>query len=215
MGKGRKVAGPIAFMPSDGRFLGAKDLQGLPVGPDGLRMSIRVVEVLELPPGEVVNGKKIAKAFWSIIFDRPPHDWLLAPWDSKPKAGPWERSRKEWKIGPEVAGRLAMRLGADASLWSGAVVPIRLEVTSFGRDDVWGVRPVPLPWESDPQKRREAMAKIAAGTYQPPGLPRREEEARLLAMLPKRDDTQPEASTSEPERFDDEPPGDWQGEVPA
>lgn len=198
MGRGRRVAGPIAFMPSDGNYLGAKDLQGLPIGPNGIRILMRVVEVLEHAEGEEVNGRKL-KAFWSIVFERPPREWLLAPWDAKPKATAWERSRKEWKFGPEVARRLIFRVGADASLWPGAVLPVRIEQTTFGRENVWGVRPVPLPWESQPDKLREAMRQVAEGTYRPPALPKHEP-----APAPERE---PGADEDEPPPSDDDPHG--------
>lgn len=217
MGRARRAAGPIAFMPSDGNYLGAKDLQGLPTGANGIRLVIRVVEVLEHPAGEEVNGRQL-KAFWSIVFERPNREWLLAPWDAKPKSSEWERSKKEWKFGSDVARRLIFRVGADASRWAGAIIPIRLEATTFGREDVWGVRPVPLAWESNPDKRREAMRLIAEGTYQPPALPRSEQPpapagpALTVEREPGADEGEPP-----PDDFDQrtdadntEPPEDWQ-----
>lgn len=206
MGRGHRARGPIAFMPSDGRFLGSKDLQGYPVGKDGLAMPIRVVEVLEYPPGEEICGKKMKLGFWAIVFEAPPDDWLEAPWDAKPSASGWVKHAKEWKIGPEVAGRLALRLGHDTTRWIGEVIPLRLEVTTFGREDVYGVRPVPFAWEDDPKIRREAMRKIAEGTYRPPGLSRRDVKPDTPAeRQPGEDDESLELDVDTTE-----PPDDWQ-----
>ncbi len=165
----RSVRGPIGFMPSDGKFLGAKDLQGLPSGPDAERMQIYIVDISEYDEGELVNGKRM-KAFWSILFDRPVNSWLLEPWPkTRPEPGNlWCRSKKEWKIGPEVATRIGFRFGMVLEDWIGHNLPIRMEQTWFGRDPVWGVRPVPMDWEADKEKVQKAMARIARGDWSPP-----------------------------------------------
>lgn len=195
MARRRKAMGPVGFMPSDGRFLGSRDLHGIPAGPDAERMPILITEVAEYDKGEVVNGKAM-KAFTAIAFDRQPKAWLLKPWP-KPDLSKWETSAKEWKVGPEVIMRIAFRLGTNFNLWEGCILPVRLEVTSFGRDDVWGVRPVPMAWESDREQVRAAMKAIAADDYRAPGLPQ-----SSPVKEPKR-----EPGDDDP----DEPPGDWPG----
>ena len=162
-------------------------------------MPIRIIEVVEYDKGERVNGKAMA-AFWAIRFERQPDEWLLSPWP-KPALGEWRASRKEWKIGPDVAKRISFRLGADVRLWSGVVLPLRIEAVTFGRDDVWGIRPVPMSWESNSQKVREAMVAIANGSYEPPG-------------LPKSDSTTPEREPGEDDEPFDEPPPDAELSVP-
>jgi hypothetical protein len=197
MGRPKPVRGPIAFMPSDGKFLGSGDLRGLPIQPDGSRITIRVVEVVEYPAGEVICGRKNAKAFWAMRFETP-------------CSTGWRPGRKEWKIGPVVARRLALRLGDDTQRWRGALVPITFEATTFGNDDVWGVRPVPLPWESDRQRKREAMDAIAAGTYEPPGLPKSDKAPPTPERQPGEDDEPPPSDEDTTE-----PPDGWKpGEAP-
>lgn len=173
----RKVGGPVAFMPSDGKFWGSRDLKSIPVGHLDERLRIRVIEVVEYDPGEEICGRKEKKAFWAMAFERPP-DEVLMSLEARRKGHPWLRSRKEWKFGPVVAGRLSFRLGGDVGYWPGAVIPVRLEVTDSPQGDVYCIRPVPLPWENHPQKRREAMERIAAETYRPPGL-----SAEMLAKF--------------------------------
>lgn len=219
----RRVGGPVAFMPSDGKFWGSKDLEGIPVGHLDERLRIRVIEVVEYDPGEEICGRKEKKAFWAMAFERPPRN-VLMDLEARRKGHPWERSRKEWKFGPTVARRLQFRLGDDVDYWPGAVVPVRLEVTDSPQGDVYCIRPVPLPLENHPQKRREAMEQLAAGTYRPPGL--------CPEMLAKWDadntrpahERQPGEDEGEPPPADDfdqrtpdddptEPPADWQGGV--
>jgi hypothetical protein len=170
MGRGKRVTGPIGFMPTDGRYFGARDLHGYPTGKDGIRVFFRAVEVIEHPAGEEINGRRMAKAFWSMVVDWPVESWRTAEWNAKPTQRAWERAPKEWKFGREVAERLMYRLGGDAGYWTGAILPICYEQTEFGREAVWGIRPVPYPWERDVQKRREAMRFLASGEYRPPGL---------------------------------------------
>ena len=205
MGRGRRVTGPIGFMPTDGRYFGARDLHGYPTGKDGIRVFFRVVEVIEHAAGEEINGRRMAKPFWSMVVDWPVEAWRLAPWNAKPTQRAWERAPKEWKFGREVAERLMYRLGGDASYWTGAVVPICYEQTEFGREAVWGVRPVPYAWERDVQKRREAMRLVARGEYRPPGL-----TPEMLARWDeahRRDETPPEPTPErEPGADEDEPP---------
>lgn len=189
MGSGTRVLGPVGFMPSDGRFLAAKDMHGLPTGRDSIRSVFRVVEVKVFPPGEVVNNRKMAKGFWAMTFERPSHEWLRIPWDAKPEHTPWERSKKEWKFGPTVCHRLMFRLGGNAMLWTRSMVPVCQEITSFGNDNVYCIRPVPYAWESNPEKVREAMRKLANGTYEPPG---------LRAQYPAPVESKPEDQPPEP-----------------
>lgn len=218
----RAPRGPIAFMPSDAKYLGSRDLRGIPALRDGERMRIRVVEVVEIEPGEVINGRAEKKAFWSMVFDRPPDDVLLDV-SKRSQGWQWQRSRKEWRFGPEVAGRLAMRVGDDVRIWPGAIIPVRLERTTFGREDVYGVRPVPLPWEADPGKRREAMGRIAAGNYRPPCLTKEmlakwdADHGYLTTPEPAPERQPGEDEPEEPEEPEDtqQPPDDWRpGDVP-
>ena len=163
-----RVGGPVAFMPSDGAFLGSKDLDGLPVTGNGERIRIRILEVVEYPQGEEINGRR-AKPFWAAVFERPPKD-VLRDVAKRANGWKWERSSKEWRLCNDVVRRLAFRIGNDVSYWPGAVVPLRLEVVEFGGKQVYGVRPVPLTWEADANVHQAAMRAIAMGDYRPPCL---------------------------------------------
>ena len=138
----KKIDGRIGFMPTDGVFIGARDIQAY------VPLRVRIVEVVEYPAGTPIGGRASKEPFPALIFEH------------RIKGKDWTRATKPMRLNITNHMTLFARFGERAEWWAGREVTLDLAPTRnpTGGRPVAGIVIAP---EQDEQTEEQVAAKLA------------------------------------------------------
>ena len=174
----RKIDGRIGFMPSDGVFLGARDLVG------HVPLRIRIVEVVEYPVGTPIGGRPSNVPFPALIYE------------ARAKNGAWVRAKRPLRLNATNHMALFTRFGEQAEWWAGMEVTLDLtpQRNPKGGPPVAGIIIAPETDEQTEEQMEEKLRRALRGEcpYQP------EAPSRVIEREPGADEDEPEPSDDFP-----------------
>lgn len=137
----QKIDGRIGFMPSDGVFIGARDLVG------HVPLRVRIVEVVMYPKGTPIGGRASSVPFPALVYE------------AKAPNGKWVQARRPLRLNATNHMTLFTRFGENAQWWAGMEVTLDLtpQRNPQGGRPVAGIIIAP---EADEQTEEQLSEKL-------------------------------------------------------